>query len=133
MSGTGDMTWREVATLMRNSLYETADRLSAALRQLDELRTKMEELTTRLMEIDTEVVNSVLPAEDRFVTKTGKVLTDEDIEALADEAERGYDVSSFTELAARETVLQRQWETRESNGEGEQVDLDSWRAERMRK
>jgi hypothetical protein len=25
-----------------------------------------------------------------LVTKTGKVLTDEDIEALADEAERGY-------------------------------------------
>ncbi len=28
-----------------------------------------------------------------YVTKTGKVLTTEDIEALADEAERGYDVS----------------------------------------
>lgn len=27
-----------------------------------------------------------------FKTKTGKVLTDADIEALADEAERGYDV-----------------------------------------
>lgn len=30
-----------------------------------------------------------------YVTKTGKVLTDEDIEALADEAERGYDVSQI--------------------------------------
>lgn len=29
------------------------------------------------------------------VTKTGKVLTDADIEALADEAERGYDVSKI--------------------------------------
>lgn len=29
---------------------------------------------------------------DQFVTKTGKVLTDADIEKLADEAERGYDV-----------------------------------------
>jgi len=28
-----------------------------------------------------------------YVTKTGKVLTDEDIQALADEAEQGYDVS----------------------------------------
>ena len=28
-----------------------------------------------------------------YVTKTGKVLTDADIQALADEAERGYDVS----------------------------------------
>lgn len=28
----------------------------------------------------------------RYVTKTGKVLTDEDIEALADEAEAGYDI-----------------------------------------
>jgi hypothetical protein len=27
-----------------------------------------------------------------YTTKTGKVLTDADIEALADEAERGYDV-----------------------------------------
>lgn len=29
---------------------------------------------------------------DRPVTKTGRVLTDEEIEALADEAERGYDL-----------------------------------------
>lgn len=28
-----------------------------------------------------------------FVTSTGRVLTDEDFEALADEAERGYDIS----------------------------------------
>lgn len=28
-----------------------------------------------------------------YTTKTGKVLTDADIEALADEAEKGYDVS----------------------------------------
>lgn len=28
-----------------------------------------------------------------FVTKTGRVLTDEEIEELADEAERGYDLS----------------------------------------
>ena len=31
-------------------------------------------------------------AEEPYVTKTGKVLSDSDIEALADEAERGYDV-----------------------------------------
>jgi hypothetical protein len=30
-----------------------------------------------------------------YVTKSGRVLTDEDIEALADEAERGYDVSNL--------------------------------------
>jgi hypothetical protein len=30
-------------------------------------------------------------------TKTGKVLTDDDIQALADEAERGYDVSHLRE------------------------------------
>jgi predicted DNA-binding transcriptional regulator YafY len=30
---------------------------------------------------------------DEYVTKTGRVLTDADFEALADEAERGYDVS----------------------------------------
>jgi hypothetical protein len=32
-----------------------------------------------------------------FVTKTGKVLTDDDIQALADEAEAGYDVSHLIE------------------------------------
>lgn len=32
-----------------------------------------------------------------LVTKTGKVLTDDDIQALADEAERGYDVSHLKE------------------------------------
>ena len=32
-----------------------------------------------------------------YHTKTGKVLTNEDIEALADEAERGYDVSHLIE------------------------------------
>lgn len=30
-----------------------------------------------------------------YITKTGKVLTDADIEALADEAERGYDISKL--------------------------------------
>jgi len=34
-----------------------------------------------------------------YRTKTGRILTNEDIEALADEAERGYDVS---ELRRRE-------------------------------
>lgn len=32
-----------------------------------------------------------------YQTKTGRILTDEDIEALADEAERGYDVSHLHE------------------------------------
>lgn len=36
------------------------------------------------------------PDEPRtYVTKSGRVLTDADIEALADEAERGYDVTSI--------------------------------------
>lgn len=37
------------------------------------------------------VIDAALTAP--YVTKTGRVLTDADIEALADEAERGYDVS----------------------------------------
>lgn len=36
------------------------------------------------------------PAPGRHVTRTGKVLTDTDIQNLADEAERGYDVSHLT-------------------------------------
>lgn len=31
-----------------------------------------------------------------YITKTGKVLTNADLDALADEAEAGYDVSRFT-------------------------------------
>lgn len=38
-----------------------------------------------------------------YRTKTGKVLTDADLEALADEAERGYDVSHLIEKDKRET------------------------------
>jgi hypothetical protein len=36
-----------------------------------------------------------LVAMGKMVTKTGKVLTNDDIQALADEAERGYDVSKI--------------------------------------
>jgi hypothetical protein len=32
-----------------------------------------------------------------YRTKTGRILTDEDVQALADEAERGYDPANFTE------------------------------------
>ena len=32
-----------------------------------------------------------------YRTKSGKILTDEDIEALADEAERGYDITKLRE------------------------------------
>jgi len=32
---------------------------------------------------------------NRYETETGKVLTDADIEAMADEAERGYDVEAL--------------------------------------
>jgi hypothetical protein len=34
--------------------------------------------------------------EEPYVTKTGKVLSDQEIEDLADEAEQGYDVSRLT-------------------------------------
>lgn len=39
-----------------------------------------------------------------YVTKTGKVLTEADIEALADEAERGYDVEHLRGKADRRGV-----------------------------
>lgn len=41
-----------------------------------------------------------------FRTKSGRVLTDEDIQALADEAEAGLDVSK---LKRREPVRRRTW------------------------
>lgn len=34
----------------------------------------------------------------KFTTASGEVLTDEDIEALADEAERGYDLDKATKV-----------------------------------
>jgi hypothetical protein len=34
----------------------------------------------------------------KFTTASGEVLTDEDIEALADEAERGYDLGKATKV-----------------------------------
>ena len=39
--------------------------------------------------------------EQRYVTKTGKVLTDADIEALANEAEQGYDTSQLQPRKSR--------------------------------
>ena len=40
-----------------------------------------------------------------YRTKTGKVLTDADIEALADEAERGYDVSHLIGKPSRRSTM----------------------------
>lgn len=37
--------------------------------------------------------------EEKFATKSGRVLTDADFQALADEAERGYDPKDFEETA----------------------------------
>lgn len=36
-------------------------------------------------------------AEEVIRTKSGRILTDEDIQALADEAERGYDITKLQE------------------------------------
>lgn len=49
----------------------------------------------------------VYAVEPSYVTKTGKVLTDEDLEKLADEAERGYDVSHLKDRGDR--LLARDW------------------------
>lgn len=44
----------------------------------------------------------ILRRRRRFVTASGRVLTDADIQELADEAERGYDPDSFTPLSEAE-------------------------------
>lgn len=46
------------------------------------------------------------PDQGPFVTKTGRVLTEGDIEALADEAERGYDVEHLRDKPLRERLTQ---------------------------
>jgi hypothetical protein len=40
--------------------------------------------------------------EPPFITKSGKMLTDADIQALANEAERGYDVESLRQRQLRQ-------------------------------
>lgn len=42
---------------------------------------------------------------EKYVTKSGKVLTDADIEAFADEAERGYDVSHLVGKPSRRKTV----------------------------
>lgn len=51
-------------------------------------------------EIEIEVVLAESDEPRQYVTSTGRVLNDADIEALAAEAERGYDVSRFVPLRA---------------------------------
>lgn len=45
--------------------------------------------------LENEIEKPSQPAKE-LRTKTGRVMTDEEIQALADEAERGYDVESIT-------------------------------------
>jgi len=47
-----------------------------------------------------DVINHT-PTHDELVTKSGRVLTDADIQALADEAERGYEVYTDDEGRTR--------------------------------
>lgn len=44
-----------------------------------------------------------------FTTASGEVLADEDIEALADEAERGYDLDRATKVTAGRPSLGTTW------------------------
>lgn len=46
------------------------------------------------------------PGEEEFVTKSGRVLTNEDFERLADEAEQGYDLDVI--LRRRDAGIQDQ-------------------------
>jgi hypothetical protein len=46
----------------------------------------------------------MLMSERTYKTKTGKVLTDSDIEALADEAERGYDIEDLRRRPGRPSL-----------------------------
>jgi uncharacterized protein (DUF4415 family) len=46
-------------------------------------------------------------SERRYVTATGKVLTDDDIESMADEAEAGYDVGVLNQRRRGRPMLGR--------------------------
>lgn len=50
---------------------------------------------------------------DELRTKTGKVLTDADVQALADEAERGYDIADIT--ATTEATTMRGYRIKQPN------------------
>ncbi|HTH13421.1 MAG TPA: hypothetical protein VMB23_03425 [Spirochaetia bacterium] len=47
--------------------------------------------------------------EGYYRTKTGRILTPEDIQALADEAEEGYDVSQIRPQPARQLPITEVW------------------------
>lgn len=60
-------------------------------------------MVTHFREVLTKHYNEPM---EPFVTRSGHVLTDEDIEALADEAERGYDLDKATRVIVnRSTAL----------------------------
>lgn len=54
---------------------------------------------------------------EKYRTKSGKVLTDKDFEALADEAERGYNVSKIVERRRSTTSLVDGSEDRDEDGD----------------
>ena len=76
----------DAATALRAHTEENADH--AAL--YGTWTEREDELVAAIQQLD------VSPAMGRHVTATGEVLTDADIQALADEAEQGYDVSHLS-------------------------------------
>jgi len=66
-----------------------------------------------------------------FITRSGRELTDEDIEALADEAERGYDLDKATRVIVNrpaalsaEELLDRWRNLPEVDAEAFRADVD---------
>lgn len=65
---------------------------------------------------------------DEYVTASGKRLTDEDIQALADEAEQGYDVSQLQEryVVIKAADFRRMTQPRAMNMATAQAHRDEW-------
>lgn len=67
-------------------------------------------------------------SDEQWITKSGKVLTDEDIQALADEAEAGYDVSQLQEryVMLRAADFRRMIAPRAMNYATSEAHRDEW-------
>ena len=75
----------KVTGMSKAHAHTLAARVSLVERGGDDLPEEEEPV-----EVD---MTGVIVLEEPMVTKTGRVLTDDDVQALADEAERGYDIS----------------------------------------
>ena len=83
------------ATKWEDEFVEADDAREAAEAERDHARDALREIAHPLLAKPETYRDIARAALGDYRTKTGKILTDADIEKLADEAERGYDVDAI--------------------------------------